>query len=163
MNTLNTITCRGFILCTSGITPNDGFVLANAGQGKEVQFVYINSGGGCFRFANGDVLPFEGGNIYDISQYVGTPVRYEADERGAHGMAIDPVPNDKRYDYELVKGEATRTVVGENREQKILCLDGTIVCNDIELKSTQYAPVVNGKTVNVSVPANAVMVILTAR
>jgi hypothetical protein len=163
MNTLNTIVCRGFVLCTSGITPNDGFVLQNSGQGQEAQFVYINNGGGFLRFANGDVLPVDAGNIYDISQYVGTPVRYEADDRGAHGLAIDPVPSGKRYDYELVKGETTRTVVGTNTEQKILCLDGTIVCNDIELKSTQYAPVVNGKTVNVTVPANAVMVILTAR
>jgi hypothetical protein len=163
MNTLNTLVCRGFVLCTSGITPNDGFVLENSGQGKEAQFVYINNGGGFLRFANGDVLPVDAGNIYDISQYVGTPVRYEADGRGAHGMAIDPVPSSKKFDHELVKGEATRSIVGTSNECLVLCLDGTITCNDIELKSTQYAPVRNGKTVNVSVPANAVMVILTAR
>lgn len=163
MNTLSTTVCRGFVLCTSAISPNDYYVLDNAGTGKVIQFLYLISGGGTLVFNDGSSMQVDQDIIYDLSQYAGTPIKYWADGRGAIGMAIDPVPSDKRFNHELVKGETNKTIVGTANECIILCLEGTITCNGIELKSTQYAPITEGKTVNVSVPANAAMVILTAR
>lgn len=163
MNTLNSIVCRGFILCTSGISPNYFYIMENSGPGKEVQFLYVIQGGGKLVFQDESTMRIDPKIMYDLSQYVGTPIKYWADDRGAIGMAIDPVPSNKRFNYDLVHGEATRTVVGTANECTILCLEGTITCNGVELTSTQYAPVADGKTVNVSVPANASMVILTAR
>jgi hypothetical protein len=163
MKSLNSTPCRGFVLCTGSMTADDGFTHPNTGAGMVNQLIYIYKGGVIATAHDGTQIPLSAGNVYDVSQYADTPIKYWAGNDGCQYIAIDPVPNNKRFDYELVRGEENKTVVGSLVEQIIFCVEGTITCNDTELKSTQYAPVAYGKTVNVSVPANAVMVILTAR
>lgn len=97
-----------------------------------------------------------------MSQYAGAPIKYVAGNNGATWLGINPIPTTKRYDARLIKGSTTETINSSNKETFIVCVDGILTCNDVQLKPTQYARVVStSKTFNLN--QNGVAIICTER
>ena len=163
MNTLNSINCRSFMLCVGSMSPNDSLEYTNTGLGMVNHLMYMHTGSGAVKTQNGLTISLEEGNVYDLSSYANTPLTYESGLNGAHYLIVDPLPNDKLYDYELLKGSAQKTIVGNDTEQVILCVYGTASCNGKNISETQYARVLSGKTVDITVPDNSAVIILKAR
>ncbi len=89
-------------------------------------------------------------------------IKYVAGNNGATWIGINPIPSKKRYNARLIKGVITETINHSNKETFIVCVDGIVTCNGVELKPTQYARIVSdNKTFNLS--QNGVAIICTER
>jgi hypothetical protein len=75
-------------------------------------------------------------------------------------VAINPMVDTDRFDATLLRGGST-TVEGSTKRQYIVCLEGSVRCNDKTLQALMYAPVRSDSTVLVTVPQGATAVVLT--
>lgn len=159
MITQNTITCRGFVLCTGVMTKGESFIHNNTGDGVVSQVVYIFSGSANVSKDAQSILLSED-QITDISS-LGESITYTAGNAGATWVAINPTPATKRFTTQLINTEQTLSITGSNKETFILCVEGVITCEGKQLGSLQYVRVLDGKIVNVTIPTNSVAIILT--
>lgn len=158
---MDTTVGRGFVTCAGSITPKDGFLHANNADGVTNQWVYMFSGNVKATAQNGDVIDLLDGTLTDMSPWSNMSVSYDDVESGAQYIAINPVPNTRKYNAELLKGPVQKTITGTSKLTNIVGLEHTITCNNIPLKSRQFATVSEGKEVTIDVPENSVAVILT--
>ena len=162
MITYKTTHCRGFVLCVGSGLQGGTLTQPNVGHGFAMQYVYAYKGHGEISNSEmSDLIP--NGELTDISKYMGTEVSFKVLGDPSMWVAINPIPDTDRFDAFLIRGEETVTVVGAEKRKYIVCLEGTIGCNDKELQALMYAPVRNNLTVSVTVPAGAAALVLTVR
>jgi hypothetical protein len=157
-----TIHCRGFVLCVGSGLQGGTLTQPNAGHGFAMQYVYVYKGHG--EISNGamsDPLPSQ--ELTDISKYMGNEVSFKVLGDPTLWVAINPTPDTDRFDALLLRnGESTMVNGGENRKY-IVCLEGSIGCNDKQLQALMYAPVRSNSTVSVTVPQGATALVLNVR
>lgn len=147
----NGIACRGFAICHGTMTANESLVQSNINDGFFNQLIYLYAGSALAGTESSQTTELTTGSLVDVSQYANAPIKYVSGDNGATWIGINPVPSTKRYDARLIKGPITETINYSNKETFILCVDGTLTCNGIELKPTQYARIVsNNKTFDLS-------------
>lgn len=158
----NAIGCRGFAICHGTMTANESLTNPNINNGSFNQWVYLYSGSALAGNESNQATELTAGSLVDVSQYADAPIKYVAGNDGATWIGINPVPSTKRYDAELIKGNITKTIDASNKETFIICVEGVVTCNGIQLNSTQYARIVSAsKTFNLN--QNAVAIICTER
>jgi len=160
MITQNTITCRGFVLCTGVMTKGESFIHSNTGDGAINQTVYVFSGD--ITASQGEQnIALNTHELTDVSTLKNNSIQYTAGNTGATWVAINPTPSTKRFTTQLINTEQTLSVTGSSKETFVLCVEGVITCNEKQLGSLQYVRVLDGKTISVSIPNNSVAIILT--
>jgi len=160
---MDSITGRGFVTCAGAVSPNDGFLHPNNANGVTNQWAYMLSGNLCATAENGDVIELLEGTLTDMSPWANMKISYDDKGTGAQYFAINPVPNTLRYDAELLRGPLKKTIVGTSKLTNIVGLEHVITCNNIPLKSRQFATVSEGKEVVIDVPENSVALIITEK
>jgi hypothetical protein len=158
----NGISCRGFSICYGTMTPNENLVCPNTTNGFFNQWIYLYSGFALAGTESNQTTELIEGTLVDVSQYAGAPIKYVSGNNGATWLGINPIPTTKRYDAKLIKGPVTETINPSDKETFIICVDGIVACNDVQLKATQYVRVVStSKTLNLS--TNGIAIICTER
>ena len=158
----NGIACRGFAICHGTMTANEILTNPNVNDGSFNQLVYLYSGSALAGSENSQTTELIAGDLVDVSQYANAPIKYVSGNNGATWIGINPIPSTKRYDARLIKGAITETINSSDKETFIVCVDGIVTCNGVELKPTQYARIVSdNKTFNLS--ENGVAIICTER
>jgi hypothetical protein len=161
MISYKTIHCRGFVLCVGSGLQGGTLVQPNVGHGFAMQYVYAYKGHG--EISNGDMSdPIPNGELTDISKYMGKEASFRVLGDPSMWVTINPAPDTDRFDALLLRGKST-TVEGGEKRQYIVCLEGSIECNDKTLQALTYAPVRSSSTVSVTVPQGAVALVLTVR
>lgn len=139
----NGITCRGFSICYGSMTANENLVCSNTTDGFFNQWIYLYSGSALAGSEASQTTELTEGTLVDVSQYAGAPIKYVAGNNGATWLGINPIPTTKRYNARLIKGAVTETIDASDKETFIVCIDGFLTCNGVQLKPMQYARVVN--------------------
>jgi len=150
------ITCKGFVLCLGHITANDSFVITEEDTVKDGTFSQIgfciDGGATLYDSANTVVGTYTADNLYDFKEYYGKSYTLTTtNESGGTWFCINPLPAKKIYDMELLRENATKTIVGDGVEKTVICVYGTVTINGKILTNKQYVRVLNGKTANVEV------------
>ena len=158
----NSISCRGFSICYGTMTPNENLVCSNTTDGFFNQWIYLYNGSALSGTESNQTTELSQGELVDVSQYAGAPIKYVSGNNGATWLGINPIPTTKRFNARLIKGVITETINPSDKETFIVCVDGFVTCNGVQLKPTQYARVVaTSKTFDLS--QNAVAIICTER
>lgn len=158
----NGIPCRGFSICYGTMTPNETLVCSNDINGYFNQWIYLYSGSALAGSEDSQTTVLTQGSLVDVSQYAGAPIKYIAGINGATWLGINPIPTTKRYDTRLIKGPITETINPSDKEAFVICVDGSVKCNGVELKPMQYVRVVSSnKTFDLS--QNGVAIICIKR
>lgn len=160
MITYKTVHCRGFVLCVGSGLQGGTLTQPNVGRGFAMQYVYVYKGHG--EITNGvttDALPNQ--ELADISKYMGSEVSFNVLGDPTMWVAINPMVDTDRFDATLLRGGESATVEGSTKRQYIVCLEGSVQCNDKTLQALMYAPVRSDSTVLVTVPQGATAVVLT--
>jgi hypothetical protein len=156
----NAISCRGFGICHGTMTANESLINPNVNDGAFNQWVYLYSGSALAGTESNQTTELTEGSLVDVSEYAGSAIKYVAGNNGATWIGINPMPSTKRYDARLIKGAITETINASNKETFILCVNGILTCNGVQLKPTQYARVVSSdKTFNLSQDGVAIICI----
>lgn len=160
MITFKTTTCRGFVLCVGSGLQNDTLVQKNEGAGVAIQYIYGYKGHGTV--TNGQMSDaLEGKKLLDMTKYMGTELTFTMLGDPTMWIAINPTPDTARFDAEFLAGGVSQTVQGTEKRRYILCLDGTVQCNDTTLEATKYVALRSDSNVSVVVPEGSAAVVLT--
>jgi len=143
MITQDSIGCRGFSICHGTMTANENLVCSNTTDGFFNNWIYLYSGSALAGSEASQTTELTEGTLVDVSQYANAPIKYVAGNNGAKWLGINPIPTNKRYNARLVKGIVTETIGSSDKETFIVCVDGTITCNNVQLQPMQYARIVN--------------------
>ena len=158
----NSISCRGFSICYGTMTLNESLLCSNITDGFFNQWIYLYNGSALAGTESSQTTQLLQGELVEVSQYAGAPIKYVAGNNGATWIGINPIPTSKRYDAKLIKGPTTETINPSGKETFIMCIDGIITCNGAQLNPTQYARVVNNsKTFDLN--QNGIAIICTER
>lgn len=158
----NGIPCRGFSICYGTMTPNEFLICENNTDGFFNQWIYLYNGSAMAGTESSQTTELTAGTLVDVSQYSGAPIKYVAGNNGATWLGINPIPTTKRYDARLIKGAITETINPSDKETFIVCVDGILICNGVQLKPTQYARIMSSsKTFDLN--QNGVAIICTER
>jgi hypothetical protein len=125
------------------MTPNEFLICENITDGFFNQWIYLYNGSAMAESESNQTTELRAGTLVDVSQYAGAPIKYVAGNNGATWLAINPIPTTKRYNARLIKGAITETINPSDKETFIICVDGIVNCNGVQLKSTQYARIVS--------------------
>lgn len=159
---LNTLLCRGFSLCTGYLAPNEILANPNKAATEVNQVVYIISGNAVAAAENQQPITLDTACLIDVSKFAGTQITYTAGPNGAVWVALNPIPETKRYFTSLVQGETVAEVAADGAECAIVCLVGSISVSGKTIPALSYARVLPTKTVVLEAPANSVALVIKA-
>jgi hypothetical protein len=143
--------CRDFSICLGHSTGPGSFYQPNVGEMACNIFVY-----GFQSTANANGRPLKaGGN--DLTEFVGGPINYEFTESVT--WAVINVTDGNKSKCELLEFGEQEINGGDNKY--IAVIDGEILVNEKKITELKYARIREGKTVNVAVPSNAVVVVVS--
>jgi hypothetical protein len=132
----------------------------NSEEGGVNQAVFIHSGWATASAPNKTDISLTSGALTDVTSFAGSAITYTAGNEGVLWTVVNPTPNTKRYETQLINTEQTLNVESGVSECAIVCLIGAINVNNKVIEQNKYARVLPNKTVNVIVPTGAVAVIL---
>lgn len=146
--------CKGFAMCRGHITSNDFYEYTQEDVSSDARFsqiFYLLEGSGTVYNSDGSLHDkSDVSNAWDIRYFYKKPYKFVAGDRGATWICINPIPADKFFDMELIK--QSTSIEGTEEEQNIICVKGTAIINDKQLKQFNYARIPNGKVANITVP-----------
>ena len=100
------------------------------------------------------------GNIVDMSPSQGS---YHTTITGEDGMGVimfNPIPAIRKLTLEIVKNE-TRTVTAKDKRITVVCIIGPVTANGKPLDTLQFAKVLPSNSVELVVPKNAVVALVS--
>jgi hypothetical protein len=100
--------------------------------------------------------------VTDLSDFMGSQIHYTAGEEGAAWVAVNPIPETKRYETQLVSGGSVVEVMADGAECAIICLLGSVNVEGKAITAQRYARVLPTKIVALEVPQNSVALIIKA-
>jgi redox-sensitive bicupin YhaK (pirin superfamily) len=162
MISYKTTACRGFVLCVGSGLNGDVFTQPNQGDGVAIQYAYAYKGHGTV--TNGGMSDtLAGKELLDLTKYMGREVRFTMLGDPTMWVAVNPVPDTVRFDAVLHNGAKTFAVQGAEKRKAVVCLEGNITCNSATVSALKYVSIKQGDSVTVTVPEDAVALVLTTR
>ena len=161
-NIASNVLCKGFVLCSGNISPNDEYHYNPADStvdAKYTQIFYLIEGNGTLFKEDSFVGQFDGssftvsnnyqyykdhnvieGNksaLVDLRFLKGSSFNFKAGDRGASWICINPIPALKPFDCDLLSNDFI--INGDRKERIVVCSKGSITINDKQLKQYNYA------------------------
>lgn len=158
----NVILCRGFALCTGYLAPNEILINKNKAATEVNQAVYVISGNAVATAENQQPITLNTACLTDVSNFAGTQITYTAGSNGLAWIALNPIPEIKKYQTQLVYAGNSIEVVSDGAECAIVCLVGNINVSGKTVAALSYARVLPTKTVVLETPQNSVALIIKA-
>ena len=154
--------CRGFVLCYGSMSaleslPNDSRM---AGCEKFVIYMYAGSADVTDGLQTIHCPQKQLTNLESLAKGI---VQLKAGENDVSWICINKHSRNIYFDFQLLESNTTASVVGEQKEKYILCLDKQIFCNEKPIAINSYANVKHGTEVNVVVPEGAVGLLMTQK
>jgi hypothetical protein len=160
MISYKTTACRGFVLCVGSALPGDVLTQPNKGAGVAIQYVYVYRGNATVTDGSTTKeLPSK--QLLNLTNYMGREISFAMLGDPTMWVAINPAPEATRFTAEFVGGGETLVVTGGEQRKTILCLEGSILCNEVSVAALKYAPVRDDITVTLVVPEDSAAVVLT--
>ena len=157
--------CKGFAQCRGHITSNDSFEFTledTIEDSKFSQIFCLLEGGGAMYDSNGNQVGNSSGyNVWDLREFYGKTYKFVAGQHGATWLCINPIPANKFFSFELKRSNTEFDMIGDDKDQIILCTKGNILVNDKSLNIFNYARVWTGKSAHVKIPHNSEAIYLT--
>lgn len=164
----NSISAGNFIYCMFYAGPNETTTYFNDGHGHFHQAVYVVDGSatGTIRDSNGNEIitkPSVAPGEIDktLIETKGTMHTITTKDQGLTFVAFNPIPDTRVLKLESLKGPITKTVTATESRITLVCITGPITANDKTLKTLQHAKIFPGKTAEVTVPKNAVCILVS--
>jgi hypothetical protein len=182
----STVLCKGFALCRGFITPNDSYNYSPDDANIDTRFTqvfYMIEGSGSIHLNNNFVGQFNSGSsnvvpeyqqyydqyvkrgnsslLIDLRGFQGSAFNFTSGNNGAGWLCINPVPADKLFDCDLIRGNTNTTITGDGREHIVMCAKGNITINGKKFEQFNYARVLEGKTADIVVPSDSEAIYLT--
>jgi len=159
---------KTFNACSVACIPGGTFVHPNNKDGFSSQWLYAYYGEGSVQCINGNSLHISkalDGALHElpIDDFLNKELTVTGGSTVFHYIAINPVPSTRRFNAELINETTQRSITGFEKETVIFCLEGKIVCNDVEIDTWKFASIENNKSINLTVPQNSVALLLTER
>jgi hypothetical protein len=100
------------------------------------------------------------GLLGDVSHFAGTEIIYTAGPDGAAWVAVNPIPENKCYQTQLVPGGSLIDVTADGTECAVVCLSGGVTVGERVIAPLNYARILSGRTATLEVPQNSSALIL---
>jgi hypothetical protein len=163
---INTVTNVGpFAYCSIYQFPHTSITYFNDGDGHYHQAVYIVDGEAEVEVRDSDDESTKpayiqgndsAGSLIDETASRGKYVKTITKDVGLMMVTFNPIPSTRELDIEIVKGSKTREITTVDNRITVVCLTGTVTINDKELVNLQYAKILPGKTVTLTLPKNSI-------
>lgn len=151
-------------LCCIYAPPNHTQSFVNTGRGGQTQFFYVTHGTAVFGPTDGvKDRVLVAGEILDIEHLMGSSITGSTSDASAAWVSVNPIPGDRRFDHQLIKGAGSAVVSGDSRVRAVVAIVGDIQVDGVLLREHKASQIYAGQTVNVSVPEGSVAIILVTR
>lgn len=150
-------------LCLAAAGDNHTEVFSNSGDGASFQFTYFVSGNAFTKNSNDEVVPLQGGQLIDFEDRMGMPFTGWTEQNPAVWVSVCPKPYTKRFDYQIVRGGESTSIIGDDKERVLVAIVGSIEANGKTITEHKFARINDGQQVSVVVPEGSVAVVLTTR
>ena len=154
------IPCRGFVLCTGYLTPNETFRHPNKASAEVTHAVYMVFGGGVAASEGKQPIELTATRLTSLYDFAGTEIIYTAGPDGAAWIAVNPTPETKQYQTQLVPEGSSIDVTADGTECAVVCLFGGITVGGKTITALNYARILPGKVAALEVPQNSTALIL---
>lgn len=158
----NVIMCRGFALCTGYLAPNAVLKNPNREASEVNQAVYVLSGNAVATSKNKQPIVLGTAAISDVYDFMGDEITYTAGPNGLAWIALNPIPETKKYQTQLVQAGSSVEIASDGAECAVICLFGSVNIGDKTIGAQNYARILPTKTVMVEVPQNSTALIIKA-
>jgi hypothetical protein len=162
MITFNYVQGNGFGICYGNMTANESFVHPNNEDGIYNQFVYTYYGNINAKIDDQNGADLVEDQLNDLSSFFNKPITYSTNTSPAAWLAINPTPKSNSLNVTLYK-EGSYTLSGNEKQKTILCVDKFILCNDKRIETYKFARIVDKSVVNLTVPKDAVAVLIETK
>jgi hypothetical protein len=162
---LESYPCKNFIVCVGKIPANTK-VLKEATTTPAVrsQLVGMLSGSVSYVANNGATIGVLETNtitdVYDIGQ---NNIYYTAGNEDAYYVSVNPQTVNQKFTAQMITTPTTQNIVGSDKLTIVVCLGGSITCNNKDIPATKYAKILNGITTNLEVLAESAALIVTEK
>ena len=163
---INTVTNVGpFAYCSTYQFPHTSITYLNEGDGHYHQAIYIVDGSATAEVRksadlSADPIYVQGeddsGELIDATASAGRYVTTVTKDTGIMMVTFNPIPATRELDIEIVKGPLTKEITAIDNRITVVCLLGPITINDKELVTLQYAKILTGKTIELTLPKTAI-------
>lgn len=158
----NVILCRGFALCTGYLAPNEILINKNKAATEVNQAVYTVAGNAVASSDDKPDVVLSSDCLADVSDFTGNEITYKAGLDGLAWVAINPIPETKKYQTQLVQAGNSVEVVADGAECAVICLVGNTNVSGKTIPTLNYARILPTKTVMVKALQNSVALVIKA-
>ena len=94
----------------------------------------------------------------------GVWVRTTTQDTGMLQVLFNPIPEERKLEFEVVKGNDTDsiTVTAEEKRKTVVCVQSYILANDKRIDTGQFAKILPGNTAQVQLNKGSVIIIVTS-
>jgi len=158
--------CKGFAMCRGHMTSNETYSYTREDTKDSTRFsqiIYLIEGAGTL--FNQDNIATQNGvadEVYDLRDHYGKSYKFITDKNiGATWICINPFPANKFFDVKIIKQNTKKTIIGNEKENVIVCVRGHINVNSNLLEQFKYVRISNDKIGEIDVPADSTAIYLT--
>ena len=164
----NAVNTNSFIYCSVYQGPNETTSYYNSGNGHFHETIYLVEGTAEYALSDSaelqgseEFINLEAGLVYNISNSKGKYVITKTKNIGASMIMLNPIPEDKKLEVEIIKGAVTKTITAGDQRVTVICLTGPITIKDKTLSSMQYAVVFANTSATLQLSENTDCAVVT--
>ena len=151
-----------FITCINSRVPDGKSFYPNNVDGSATHFVYMISGYlAVYNEQNQLEYDLNKGDMRDVSSYIGISSNIVAGPSGAHYIAFNFLPKERRFNAEMISGAQSRTLVGSDKIQVIFSIQDELYCNETKIDMWKCAFIPQSKEISVNIPEGSLAVLFT--
>ena len=153
-----------FITCINASVPNGKYFNPNDTDGSATHFVYGISGS-ISVYSEQDEFQYRlnKGDIRDVYSDIGISSNIVAGPDGAHYIAFNFLPKERKFDAEMISGAQSKTLIGSDKIQVVFNIEGELYCNEKKIDMWKCAFIPLSKEVTVNVPEGSLAVLFTEK
>ena len=164
----HSVNTNSFIYCSVYQSPYEQTNYYNAGNGHFHKSIYLIEGTATYAFSDTlepqgteEFKTLESDILIDISDSQGKYVITKTDSIGASMFMLNPIPETKQLDIEIVKDAYSKEITAGAERITVICLTGPIIIKGKTLSSMQYAVVFANTSASLILAENTVCALVT--
>lgn len=146
-----------FSVCFGSMNSSSVFEHLNCDE-SSTSYLYLLEGGGTAQ-QNNIIKEVSAGNLYDLSEFKGSPINYET-ETGVTWAAININPEKKDIEIVKISGPFEDIIDPSEKHRTILCVKGEAILNDKIIKYFETGSLKPNKSLNVFLKENDEILII---
>jgi hypothetical protein len=154
------------VICTGGVLKGERHEFENQNNPGESIYLFYAYTEDCSTEYLGEIFHDEGSfkvygdTLYDMSFLFNKPFYGINTEKTGYWIAINPIPTDKRFNFEKINGPGEIELPASEKRRRVIVLNGTPKINNKDLSFLKVGNVAAGKTISLSLNFNDRILIL---